>query len=881
MQKLGLNEIRERFLAFFETKGHLILPSFSLIPDKDKSLLLINSGMAPLKPYFTGQEKPPMPRIATCQKCVRTPDIERVGKTARHGTFFEMLGNFSFGDYFKSEAIAWAWEFVTSNLGLPVDHLWVSIYQDDDEAYDIWTKNIGLPGDKIVRLGKEDNFWEIGVGPCGPCSEIYYDRGADKGCLSKDCSVGCDCDRFVEFWNLVFTQFNKDEQGNYIKLPNPNIDTGMGLERISAIVQGVDSLFEVDAIKNIIDVISRRSGVHYKKDGKSDVSIRVIADHARGMVFMISDGILPSNEGRGYVLRRIIRRAAHHGRVLGINGPFLTEIAQSVIGESSGAYKELKNKEDYILKVVSIEENKFKETIEQGMSILQVLIDTMKENKVTVLNGGDAFKLYDTYGFPFDLTKEILAEHNMLVDEQMFLDNMKDQRNRARLAHVKTDFSGIEDHGHQMMDINVLTSFKGYESLETESRVESIIKGEKPTDIAFEGDEILIVLDKTPFYGESGGQAGDCGKLIAEGLQVSINDTKKAYGDRIIHGGKIEKGILRKGDTVVAQVDNKTRIATSRNHTATHLLHKALKSTLGEHAEQAGSMVDLDRLRFDFRHFTALTDQEIQTIERLVNEKIMECLPVESIEMSFDEARQLRATALFGEKYGDIVRVIKIGDYSTELCGGTHLVNTGQVGFFRIITESGIAAGIRRIEAITGWNSYDYALGWECKMSEISTILKTTPSDLEKRAINLVKQVKELEKEIEILKGSILANVVDNLLASQKKIGNISYVFARIDGYDIVDLRNIADRLKDRLDQVVVVLAASKNGKVHFVGCTTLDNVSKGVHVGKLIGDIAKIADGGGGGRPDMAQAGAKDPSKIDKALIQAEVILAKQIGLE
>lgn len=881
MQKLGLNEIRERFLAFFETKGHLIMPSFSLIPEKDKSLLLINSGMAPLKPYFTGQEKPPMARVATCQKCVRTPDIDRVGKTARHGTFFEMLGNFSFGDYFKNEAITWAWEFVTLDLELPVDHLWVSIYQDDDEAYDIWTKNIGLPGNRVVRMGKEDNFWEIGVGPCGPCSEIYYDRGEDQGCLSSDCRVGCDCDRFVEFWNLVFTQFNKDEQGNYNKLPKPNIDTGMGLERVSAIMQGVNSLFEVDTIKNIIGVISRISGVNYGIDGKSDVSIRVIADHARGMVFMISDGILPSNEGRGYVLRRIIRRAAHHGRALGIDRPFLPEMAESVIGESSGAYKELKQKEEYILKVVKIEENRFKETIEQGTLILQGLIDTMKGKGLNELDGAKAFKLYDTYGFPFDLTKEILAEHNMFVDEQIFLDNMKNQRDRARSAHVKSDFLALEDNSCQLIDKSISTSFKGYKHLEAESRVISVVKGEEPTDIAFEGDDVLIVLDETPFYGESGGQAGDRGRLVADGLQVIISNTKKVYGDHIIHTGKIEKGILKKGDIVAAEVDKEARIATARNHTATHLLHRALKAILGEHAEQAGSMVDKDRLRFDFRHFAALTEEETEATERLVNKKIIECLPVEPLEMSLDEARGQKATALFGEKYGDIVRVVKIGDYSSEFCGGTHLTNTGQAGLFKIIAESGIAAGIRRIEAVTGWNSYDYTLSREHKIWEVSAILKTTPSDLENRAISMVRQIKELEKEIEILKGSLLANVVETLLDTRKEVGGISYISARVDGYDVVELRNIADRIKNRINSIVVVLASVKDGKVHFAGASTKDNVSKGVHIGKLIGDIAKIADGDGGGRADLAQAGAKDTSKIDEALLQAEAILAKQIGLK
>jgi len=880
MQKLGLNEIRERFLVFFNTKEHLIMPSFSLIPEKDKSLLLINSGMAPLKPYFTGQEKPPSSRVATCQKCLRTPDIDRVGKTARHGTFFEMLGNFSFGDYFKTEAIYWAWEFVTKNLELPLERLWVSIYQDDDEAYDIWTKDIGIPENRVVRLGKEDNFWEIGVGPCGPCSEIYFDRGVDKGCLKSDCKVGCDCDRFVEFWNLVFTQFNKDEQGNYSKLDKPNIDTGMGLERISAIMQEVDSLFEVDTIKNIISVISSVSGVSYGADPKSDVSIRVVADHSRAMTFMISDGILPSNEGRGYVLRRIIRRAAHHGKVLGIDKPFLADMAASVIDGSSEAYKELKQKEEYILKVVKTEENRFKETIEQGTLKLQGLIDAMTKKGFNVLDGSEAFKLYDTYGFPFDLTKEILAEHNMIADEHAFLDNMKNQRERARAAHVRLDFSGIENDSYRLIDKNISTEFKGYEVLETQSRVISIIKDEESVDAAYEGDNVLIVLDETPFYGESGGQTGDRGRLINDGLQVAIGDTKKVYGDRLIHAGMIVKGVLKRDCVVTAEVDRENRIATARNHTATHLLHRALKEVLGRHSEQAGSVVDKDRLRFDFKHVASLTEKETEAIEHLVNEKIMECLPVESLETSLDEARELNATALFGEKYGDVVRVIKIGDYSTELCGGTHLTNTGQVGFFRIVAESGIAAGIRRIEAVTGWNSIAYINSLELNMSETAAILKTTPTDLKRRVINMINETKELEKEISILKDALIASVVDKLSVSFKQIGKVSYILTRLDGYDVADLRVITDRLKDQVNSLVVVLASVKDGKVHFAGGATKDIVSKGVHVGKLIGEIAKIADGGGGGRADMAQAGAKDVMKVDEALLIAEEVLMKQLGL-
>ncbi|MBM7581368.1 alanyl-tRNA synthetase [Caldicoprobacter guelmensis] len=881
MEKLGLNEIRTRFLEFFRGKDHLILPSFSLIPQKDKSLLLINAGMAPLKPYFTGQEKPPKKRIATCQKCIRTPDIERVGKTARHATFFEMLGNFSFGDYFKKEAIEWAWEFVTQDLKLPEDRLWASIYEQDDEAFEIWHRVVGLPEHKIVRMGKEDNFWEIGTGPCGPCSEIYFDRGPDKGCGKPDCRPGCDCDRFVEFWNLVFTQFNKDEEGNYHPLPHPNIDTGMGLERIAAIMQGVDSIFEVDTIRSILDHISQIAGIEYGESYKTDVSLRVITDHIRSTTFMVGDGILPSNEGRGYVLRRILRRAARHGRLLGIEGPFLSRLAKTVISQSCNAYPELKEREEYILKVIEIEEERFRETIDQGLAYLREYMDELKEQGQKVLDGVKAFKLYDTYGFPLDLTKEILQEEGLEVDEEGFRREMEVQRERARAAHRITDYMGMDSNVYKLIDAEVSTRFVGYHALESHSRVLAIIKDDTRVQSAAQGDEIAVVLDQSPFYAESGGQVADQGLLLWDNGRMEIRDVKKLFGNKIIHYGRMIEGTLEQGDVVHAVVDREARLAAARNHTATHLLHSALREVLGPHVEQAGSLVTPQRLRFDFSHFSALSSEEILKVERLVNQKIMEAIPVEVFETTFDEAKEMRAIALFGEKYGDRVRVVKIGDFSIELCGGTHLTNTGQAGMFKIVSESGVAAGVRRVEAITGFEVYNHILNQDRLIGYVCRELKTNPFDLEGRVQGLIAQIKEQEREIANLRAKLASSLVDSLIEAGQEIGGIKCIAANVEGQDIEGLRHMMDVMKDKMRVGVVVLATASDGKVHFVAGATKDAVAKGVHVGNLLREVAKITGGGGGGRPDMAQAGGKDASKLQEALSQVCVLLAKQLGIK
>lgn len=880
MEKMGLNQLRESFLKFFEGKGHLILPSFSLIPESDKSLLLINSGMAPLKPYFTGQEIPPRKRVATCQKCIRTPDIERVGKTARHGTFFEMLGNFSFGDYFKKEAIEWGWEYVTQVLKLPLDRLWVTIYHEDDEAFEIWTKDIGLDSDRVVRMGKEDNFWEIGVGPCGPSSEIFFDRGPEHGCGHEDCAIGCDCDRYVEFWNLVFTQFNKDEDGNYHPLEHPSIDTGMGLERIAAIMQGVNTLFEVDTIKNIMAEISKISGVEYGDKESTDISLRVITDHIRGTVFMISDGILPSNEGRGYVLRRILRRAARHGKLLGIKDIFLTQIAKVVIRESKEAYPELKDKEEYIVKIIEIEEKRFDETIDQGLDILKDYIHDLKKESSKVLDGQKAFRLYDTYGFPLDLTKEILEEEGLSVDEDGFNEQMKIQRERARAARQETDYMGADDPTYKLINANDVTEFKGYETLETRSRILNIIKDNQKVQSAYEGDQVLLVLDQTPFYAESGGQVGDRGVVESDTAKVEIEDVSKVFGSHIIHKGKVVSGEISINDEVEAKVDKNARMATARNHSTTHLLHKALKAVLGPHVEQAGSLVTPTRLRFDFSHFAPLTSEEIERIEEIVNEKIMEGLPVETIETTYDEAKKLGAIALFGEKYGDVVRVVKMGDFSTELCGGTHLSNTGQAGLFKIISETGIAAGVRRIEAVTGFGAHQWLKELNELLHNVSDTLKTNPNGLVQKAEGLVQQVKEYEQEIQQLKRQIAQGTIEELVNSKQSVGDVNYITAKIDNQDMNSLREIADILRNKLKSGVVVLASENQQKVNLVAAATKDLVNRGVHSGNLIREIAKETGGGGGGRPDMAQAGGKDPSKISQALEKVKVLLEQQLGM-
>ncbi|QSZ26549.1 alanine--tRNA ligase [Aceticella autotrophica] len=876
MEKLGMNELREKYLSFFESKGHLRLPSFSLIPKNDKSLLLINAGMAPLKPYFTGKEIPPSKRITTCQKCIRTPDIERVGKTARHGTFFEMLGNFSFGDYFKKEAILWAWEFVTKELRLPEERLWVTIYEKDDEAFEIWNKIVGLPAGKIVRMGKEDNFWEIGIGPCGPCSEIYFDRGEDKGCGKPECGIGCDCDRFIEFWNLVFTQFNKDAEGNYNPLPNPNIDTGMGLERIATVMQDVDSIFDVDVVRGITDFVGKISGVKYGTDKKADISLRVITDHIRGVVFMISDGILPSNEGRGYVLRRILRRAARHGKLLGLNEAFLYKIVDVVIKHYGDAYPELVERKDYIKKIVKIEEERFKETIDQGLNILNLYVEELKNQGENILDGVKAFKLYDTYGFPIDLTKEILQEVGIDVDEEEYKRELDKQRIRARSSRKEDSNIWEKDIYAGLKDIK--THFVGYNNIETHSKVLSIIKDNELIESAEAGDDVSIILDVTPFYAESGGQTGDQGILKNEDVLIKINDCKRVAGDKFIHIGTIERGIINTEDMVEALIDIDKRLDTARNHTATHLLHKALRDTLGEHVHQAGSYVSSERLRFDFTHYQAVTKDELKRIEDIVNEKIYQNIDVAVEVMTYEEALKNGAMALFTEKYGDAVRVVKINNYSKELCGGTHVKNTGFIGLIKIISESGVAAGTRRIEAVTGRNAIKYINEKELILDTAAEILKVPKKDIIIKIEQLNQNLKEMQDETAQLKMNIAMLVSDNLEKSYIDIQGIKFVSARLEDFDMDGLKIIGDILKEKLKTAVLIFTSQKNNKINFLGMATKNTVKMGVNVGNIIREICKLTGGNGGGKPDMAQGVGKDADKVDYALQEAYNILKKQI---
>lgn len=878
MQKLGLNELRERFLSFFEGKGHLRLPSFPLVPQNDPSLLLINSGMAPLKPYFTGKEEPPRKRVTTCQKCIRTPDIENVGKTARHGTFFEMLGNFSFGDYFKNEAIPWAWEFFTKDLEIPVDRLWVSIYEEDDEAFEIWHKDVGLPAERIVRMGKKDNFWEHGTGPCGPCSEIYFDRGPDKGCGGDDCKVGCECDRFIEVWNNVFTQFNKDEEGNYTRLPNPNIDTGMGLERLACVMQDVNSLFEVDTIRKVLDYICKLTGVEYGKSYKTDVSIRVITDHIRSTTMMICDGVIPSNEGRGYVLRRLLRRAARHGKLLGLDKPFLYDVAVVVIEESKEAYPELAERSETIRKVIKNEEEKFQETVDQGLVILNKYIEETKKKNEKVINGEMAFELHGTYGFPIDLTREIAEENGIGVDEEGFKAKMKEHQMLAKEDYQSKQGSAWADDIYSDLDKSVKTEFVGYDEDKASASVLYIIKGDKIVDEAVKGDSVTVILDKTPFYAESGGQVGDHGYLEAKGALVRINDCKKTNDGKYLHTGDVEEGTIKKGAEVTAVIDMKRRIAIARNHTTTHLLHKALRDVLGSHVNQAGSLVEPDRLRFDFAHFSAMTPEELNSVETQVNEKILESLTVDAREMSIDEAKKLGATALFGEKYGNIVRVVKIGDYSTELCGGTHLSATSQAGFIKILGESGVASGVRRIEALTGKAALKHLDEREKLINDVAQILKANPSDSVKRIEALMNDVKAAQKEIEQLRSKLVSSSLDDVLSNAKAVKGVKVVSARFDQLDMEALRNTGDTIRNKMGSGVVVLATGYGDKVSLIVMATKDVVAKGIHSGNIIKETAKVAGGGGGGRPDMAQAGGKDVSKIDEALKQAVKVIESQI---
>ena len=850
------------------------------MPQNDKSLLLINSGMAPLKNYFAGVEVPPSVRMTTCQKCIRTGDIENVGKTARHGTFFEMLGNFSFGDYFKEQSISWGWEFVTQHLNIPEEKVWVTVYEEDDEAFGIWENQIKIPKERIVRLGKDDNFWEIGIGPCGPCSELYFDRGEEYGCDNPDCKPGCDCDRYLEFWNHVFTQFNRDEEGNYGQLEHKNIDTGMGLERMACIMQGVDTIFDVDTIKHILNTVEKMANVEYGKGGKTDVSIRIITDHIRAVSFLVADGVLPSNEGRGYVLRRLLRRAARHGKLLGIKENFLYKLVDEVIKVSGEAYPELVEKESYIKKVIRIEEEKFNETIEQGMEILASYIADLKKNGETTLSGENAFKLYDTYGFPIDLTQEILEEEHLSIDEEAFNEEMNKQRERARSARGNMDGESWKEDPLSKLDFSVASTFEGYFELENSGIIKAIVKDNELVDSAVAGDKVIVVLDKTTFYPEGGGQAGDAGLLVNknEDIVVEVIDTKKGANNTIKHIGIVKSGMINTGEKLSTIVDKEIRMASARNHSATHLLHKALKEVLGEHVNQAGSLVTSERLRFDVTHFEAITKEELKVIEEKVNDVILESLNITCENMSINDAKNKGAMALFGEKYGDEVRVVSMGDYSIELCGGTHLTNTSQIGMFKILSEGGVAAGVRRIEAITGRAVYNYLKEKEEIISNVCSNLKTKEDSLSQKVTSLIEENKSLSKELHDMKTKMSLQAVDSVLDSKLDVNGVNLVTTKFEGMDMNTLKEVADNLRDKLVSGVVVLANTTDDKLNLVATATKDAVDKGVHCGNIVKSIAQIAGGKGGGRPNMAQAGAPDVSKVDEALNHASEVLKSQV---
>ncbi|MGD9474894.1 MAG: alanine--tRNA ligase [Eubacteriaceae bacterium] len=879
MKALGLNEIREKYLEFFEGKDHLRLQSFPLVPINDKSLLLINSGMAPMKPYFTGDEVPPKKRVTTCQKCIRTPDIENVGKTARHGTFFEMLGNFSFGDYFKKEAIPWAWEFCTKVMEMPAEKIHISIYLDDDEAYDIWHNEVGIPKERIVRLGKEDNFWEHGLGPCGPCSELYYDRGEEYGCDSPTCGVGCDCDRYIEFWNLVFTQFDKDEAGNYNPLENPNIDTGMGLERLATIMQGVGTIFEIDTVGHVLNYICHKAGVKYGENADDDVSIRVITDHIRSVTFMIADGVMPGNEGRGYVLRRLLRRAVRHGKLLGIQGLFLYDVAKEAIRVSEGAYPELKEKQDFIQKLIKIEEERFKETIDQGLALLNKEIDKIIEMEEKVFPGGGAFKLYDTFGFPIDLTKEIVEERGLTVAVHEFEEEMQAQRDRARQDRLNSDHAVWADDPFNPLGSDAVSRFVGYDNLTAEGEILGLVVNESLVDQAKAGDEVILLLDETSFYAESGGQTGDKGIIQNGNGEIEINDCKKGSLNRHLHFGVVKSGSFKVGDTVITEVDKKLRSAVERNHTSTHMMHRALRKVLGDHVEQAGSFVSPERLRFDFNHFQAMTHEEIRQVEEIVNEAILEAYDVDIFETSIDKAKALGATALFGEKYGEIVRVVKIGDYSTELCGGCHMTNSAKAGMFKIISEAGVAAGVRRIEAATGFNAVNLVEKMDDTLLEVAGALKTSPDQLLEKVHELSESNKHKEKTITELKQKFAGNMVLDIHQKMSIYAGVQMTVADVENLGMDELRTVGDLLRDRMGSGIVLLGSSLNDKVNFIAMATKDVVARGFHAGKVIKEVAAVAGGGGGGRPDMAQAGGKDPEKLLEALKKGEALIQEQLN--
>ncbi len=879
MKQYGVNELRRMFLEYFEEKQHLVMKSFSLVPYNDKSLLLINSGMAPLKPYFTGQETPPSKRVATCQKCIRTGDIENVGKTARHGTFFEMLGNFSFGDYFKRESIEWTWEFLTKVVGIDENLLYPSVYLEDDEAFDIWNKEIGVEKERIFRFGKEDNFWEHGAGPCGPCSEVYFDRGEKYGCDNPDCTVGCECDRYMEVWNNVFTQFNSDGNDNYTELEQKNIDTGMGLERLATVVQDVESIFDVDTIKSLREAVCKTAKVSYKQDETTDVSIRVITDHIRSVTFMISDGIMPSNEGRGYVLRRLLRRACRHGRLLSIEGHFLTRLAEVVIESSKDGYPELEEKKEFIFNVIQKEEEQFNKTIDQGLGILTEMLIVMKEKSETVLKGSDAFKLYDTYGFPIDLTREILEESGCAVDDKGFEEAMDVQRKTAREARETTNYMGADITVYESIDTDITSEFVGYDSLKSNSEISVLTTETELVDCLEEGVQGTIIVNKTPFYATSGGQEADTGIIETENGSFEVKDTIKLLGGKIGHVGQVVKGSFSKGEEVTLVVDERKRSLSARNHSATHLLQKALKIVLGNHIEQAGSNVNDQRLRFDFTHFSALTSEEIQKVEELVNDQISNSLSVEAMLMPIEEARKTGAAALFGEKYGDIVRVVKMGEFSSEFCGGTHISNTGSISAFKILSETGVAAGVRRIEALTSEGLMKYYAEVEKKLTASSKIVKSTPDKLEEKLASLMQELKALQSENDSLKSKVAQASAGEVLNKTEEVDGIKFLAFAVDNVDMNGLRELGDSMKDKLGEGVVVIASKVDDKVNLLVVATDEAQKRGAHAGNLIKSIAKCVGGGGGGRPNMAQAGGKNPAGIEDALKSAKTALCEQIS--
>lgn len=884
MIKYGVNELRRKYLEFFESKGHLKMNSFSLVPQNDNSLLLINAGMAPLKPYFTGQEIPPRRRVTTCQKCIRTGDIDNVGKTARHLTFFEMLGNFSFGDYFKHEAINWSWEFLTKVIGMEEDRLYPSIYADDDEAFNIWTKEVGVPAERITRFYRDengdcDNFWEHGAGPCGPCSEIYYDRGIKYGCGKPDCKVGCDCDRFMEVWNNVFTQFESDGHHHYTELKQKNIDTGMGLERLAVVVQDVDSVFDIDTMKAIRDKICELAGVTYMEDEHKDVSIRLITDHIRSVTFMASDGIIPSNEGRGYVLRRLLRRAARHGRTLGIDGLFLAKLATTVIDSSKDGYPELDEKRELILKVLTTEEENFNKTIDQGLVILSDLESRLVKEGKTCLDGEDAFRLYDTYGFPIDLTNEILEEKGFTVDMDGFNNAMNKQKETARGARKETNYMGADATVYDKIDTRITSEFVGYDTLETESEITVLTTSEDITDTLAEGMEGTIIVNKTPFYATMGGQQGDTGVITCNGSVFEVIDTIRLKGGRVGHVGKVTAGSFNVGDKVTLTVDEKKRIDTAKNHSATHLLQEALRIVLGNHVEQAGSLVTPDRLRFDFTHFQPMTEEEIEKVEAIVNEQIAKSIDVETKVLAIEDAKKTGAKALFNEKYGDTVRVVCMGDFSKEFCGGTHVSNTGLINSFKIVSESGVAAGVRRIEALTGNGVFAYYKDIEKKYNDICKAAKATPANVEEKIAHMQAEIKSLNSEIESLKNKAANETLGDVLNQAEDVNGVKFLAVKLNDVDMNELRNLSDDLKSKIGSGVVVLASAMGSdKVNLIVTATDDIVKAGVHAGNIIKSAAPCVGGGGGGRPNMAQAGGKNPAGIEKAFETAKETLASML---